>query len=269
MTYGFIGTGNMASAIIKGMTLGNGGYSGNLIYVYNRSNTSPQLLHELCNVNICTTAEEVIKNSDVLILAVKPNVLTDILPTLKSSILSSKPIVISIAVGRTIEYLETTLDTCIPIVRVMPNINSKVACSTSAYCTNTSVTCGNKRIVEEVFGTIGSIVEIPESEFSIFGAIAGSSVAFVYLFMDALARAGQKAGMSKSKALQITADMVLGSAKMVLESSEHPWNLIDQVCSPGGTTIEGICTLEELGFETTIIKAFDAIIAKDMKLQGK
>ena len=114
-----------------------------------------------------------------------------------------------------------------------------------------------------MFSTIGSVIEISEEQFSIFSVIGGASVAFVYLYIDALSRAALKAGMPKKQALEITAQTVLGSAKMVLESGEHPWVLIDQVCSPGGTTIEGICSLEQNGFESTIVNAFDAVLQKD------
>ena len=116
---------------------------------------------------------------------------------------------------------------------------------------------------------MGSITEIPEGQFSIFGVIAGSSPAFAYLYIDSLARAAVKAGMPKDKALQIAAQTVFGSAKMVMESEEHPWKLVDMVCSPGGTTIEGICSLEENGFETAVHKAFDAVLAKDKLIRSK
>ena len=102
--------------------------------------------------------------------------------------------------------------------------------------------------------------------FSVHSVIGGAAPAFAYLYIDALSRAAVKAGMPKKQALELTAQTVLGSAKMVLESGEHPWELIDQVCSPGGTTIEGVCSLEANGFETTLCKAFDAVYEKDKRL---
>ena len=97
-------------------------------------------------------------------------------------------------------------------------------------------------------------------------ALAGSAPAFAYLYIDALARAGQRAGMPKAQALAIAASAVRGSAEMILQSGEHPWALIDQVCSPGGTTIEGVTTLQAKGFEAAVVAAFDAVLEKDKKI---
>ncbi|GFI61600.1 pyrroline-5-carboxylate reductase [Clostridiales bacterium] len=266
MKYGFIGAGNMASAIIKGMTIGTNSFNGKDIYVYNIHRSSAESLSEKCGTNVCDSAQELINCCDVIILAVKPNVLPEVIKEVKEKLLEKSPLLISIAAGKTIEFLQGITDPQIPIVRVMPNINAKVGCSTSAFCTSDSVTEEQKDIVKSLFSTIGSITELPEKLFSIHGVIGGSAPAFAYLYIDALARAAVKAGMSKPMALEMTAQTVLGSAKMVLESGEHPWALIDQVCSPGGTTIEGICSLEANGFEAAIHQAFDSVYEKDKKL---
>ena len=266
MKYGFIGAGNMAGTIIKGMTVGGGGFDGSDIYVYNRSRGKSEALEKVCGINVCDSSAEVIEASDVLVLAVKPKVLPEAVPPVKELIIKKSPLVISIAAGKTIEYLEELISNEVPIVRVMPNINAKVGCSTSAYCASASVSDEQKKTVEALFSTVGSITEIPEKLFSIHGVIGGAAPAFAYLYIDALARAAVKAGMPKPQALELTAQTVLGSAKMVLESGEHPWALIDQVCSPGGTTIEGVCSLEASGFESALHKAFDAVYNKDKKL---
>ena len=113
---------------------------------------------------------------------------------------------------------------------------------------------------------MGSAVELPEEQFSIFSAIAGASPAFSYMYIDALARAAVRGGLPKDKALEIAASSVYGSAKMILESREHPFALIDQVSSPGGITIEGVCTLQENGFESAVHKAVAASAMKDRNL---
>ena len=120
--------------------------------------------------------------------------------------------------------------------------------------------------VKAVFATIGSVAEIPENHFGIFSVIGGAAVAFHYMYMDALARAALKAGMPKKQALEIVAETVKGSAEMVLKSGEAPWPLVDQVCSPGGTTIEGVTTLQAKGFEAAAVAAFDAVLEKDKKI---
>lgn len=263
MNFGFIGAGNMASAIVKGMTIGTKSYDGNCIYITSKSGITAQKLAEQCNAHYCKTAQEVIQHSDVLVLGVKPNILAEILPDIKQYIQNKKPLVISIAAGKKLEYIASFLGEDTAIVRVMPNINGKIGASTTGICKNNAVTEEQFKTAKNMFATIGSVSEIAEQQFSMFSVIGGASVAFAYLYIDALSRAALKAGMPKKNALEIAAQTVLGSAKMVLESGEHPWVLIDQVCSPGGTTIEGICSLEQNGFESTIVNAFDAVLQKD------
>ena len=148
----------------------------------------------------------------------------------------------------------------------MPNINAVVSESCTAYCTNELVTDSEKENIETLFSSIGTITEIEESVFPLFGVIGGCSPAFVYMFIDALARAGVQHGMKKELALKFAAQSVLGSAKTVLESNEHPFELIDKVCSPGGTTIEGVISLQADGFETAVHNAVKKAVEKDKKL---
>lgn len=269
MNFGFIGAGNMVGAIVKGMTVGTGSYEGKQIFLTSRSVFSAERLAEECGAKACTTSKEVITKSDVVILGVKPNVLSELLPPLKQDFAEKKPLVVSIAAGKTLDYLSQYLPEKTPIVRVMPNINAKIGGSTTGICVNEFVTSQQKQVVRDMFSTIGTVEEIDESQFSIFSVIGGASVAFAYLYMDALAHAALKAGMPKKQALKITAETVLGSARMLLESGEAPWPLIDQVCSPGGTTIEGVTALQAGGFEATLVKAFDAVLEKDKAIGEK
>lgn len=266
MQFGFIGAGNMAGAIIKGMSKGGAQNRHDKIYVASKSKVSAKKLADDYGVNFLETGLEVAAVSDILVLGVKPHVIGEILPALYDTIQKRKPLVVSVAAGKTISYLESLLPENTPVVRVMPNINAKIGASTSGMCTNALVNEEQKRIVKEMFETIGTVMEVPEEQFGIFSVIAGASVAFAYLYMDALAHGALKAGMPKKQALEITAQTVLGSAKMILEGGEAPWPLIDQVCSPGGTTIEGVCTLQQKGFESTLVAAFDAVLEKDRKL---
>ncbi len=268
MRFGFIGAGNMAGAIVKGM-MASGEYRGSDILLTSKTVVSAERLAQVCGVQACETAAEVIAQSDVLVLAVKPHILPQILPALQKDIAAKAPLVVSIAAGKTLEELAGFLPEGTPIVRVMPNINATIGASTSGLCANALVTAEQKATVRRMFETIGTVAEVAEEHFSIFTVLAGSAPAFAYLYMDALARAGVKAGMSKQQALQIVAETVIGSAKMVLESNDVPWALIDRVCSPGGTTIEGIAALQENGFESTITKAFDAVLEKDQRMSGK
>ena len=266
MNYGFIGAGNMAGAIIKGMTVGTGSVEGKNIFVYDLSKPAAQKLADTCQITVCDSPEAVIESSDVIVLAVKPNVLEGAVKGFKDVLLKKAPLVISIAAGKTLEFLQELISEDISIVRVMPNINAKVGCATSAFCTTDNVSDEQKETVKAMFSAVGSITELPEKLFAIHAVIGGAAPAFAYLYIDALSRAALKAGMPKAQAIELTAQTVMGSAKMVLESGEHPWALIDQVTSPGGTTIEGICSLEASGFEAALHKAFDAVYEKDKKL---
>jgi len=269
MKFGFIGAGNMASAIVKGMTIGTKSYDGKDITITSKTVTSAEQLAAACGAVAVQTAAEVVQESDVLVLAVKPHVLAAVVPPLLEEIAAKKPLVVSIAAGKTLDYLAELLPEKTPIVRIMPNINAKIGASTTGLCANAFVTAEQKAIVREMFETIGTVAEVDEAQFGIFSVIGGASVAFAYIYMDALARAALKAGMPKKQALQITAETVLGSARMVLEGGEAPWPLVDQVCSPGGTTIEGVTALQANGFESTLVKAFDAVLEKDKKIGGK
>lgn len=266
MKFGFIGAGNMVSAIVKGMTIGGGGYDGKDIFITSKTVTSAQKLADVCGANACQTAAEVAEQSDVLVLGVKPHILAEVLPDLQNAIAKKQPVVVSIAAGKTLEYLSERLPEGTPVVRVMPNINAKIGASTTGVCANTAVTEEQLAQVKQAFATIGSVAEIPEQHFGIFSVIGGAAVAFAYMYMDALSRAALKAGMPKAQALDIVAETVKGSAEMVLKSGEAPWVLVDQVCSPGGTTIEGVTTLQEKGFEAAVVSAFDAVLQKDIKI---
>lgn len=148
----------------------------------------------------------------------------------------------------------------------MPNLNSQIGEGMTAICGNNYATPEQKAFVLNMFKAVGEAIELPEKDFSTFTALAGSSPAFVFLFIDSLARAAVKNGMSKETATKIAAQAVLGSGKLVLDSSETPWNLIDQVSSPGGTTVEGVLTLEDTGFVSSITKAVQAVIDKDQAM---
>ena len=262
MKLGFIGCGNMATAIIKGI-LNNSQLGSNNIFVYDIYQKAMDKIVDAVNVTPCPSAEDVIGRCDILFLAVKPNVLSDVLKKIDNN----EPLVISIAAGKTLEFLEANIDANnARIVRVMPNINATVAESISAYCYNQFVTDKDKADVEMLLNCFGKCLSLDESLFPIFGVLGGCAPAYAYMFIDALARAGVKNGMKKDEALKIAAQTVYGSARMILEGNEHPWKLVDNVCSPGGTTIEGVTSLQADGFEAAVHNAVNKALDKDKKL---
>lgn len=267
MKYGFIGTGNMANAIIKGMATE---VSSKDILVYDKSTEAMTKCVDAYGVSSLKSEVEIVENSDVVILAVKPHIITIVADEIRNALscMKKKPLFVSIAAGKTISELNSFLGEDMAIVRVMPNINAQIGESMTAICGNENTTEDNIKIVTNCFDMVGKTVVIKESEFPIFMAIASCSPAFVFLFIDALAKGSQKLGMSKADSIRIAAQAVMGSASMVLETREHPHQLIDKVCSPGGTTIEGVCTLLEYKMEAGIVAAVDACVKKD-KLMSK
>lgn len=265
MNIGFIGCGNMASAIIKGIVESKA-VKGDDIFAYNPTEAKTDNLAAKYGINKCKNSKEVISLSDYVILAVKPNKISTVLNEINLELEKNETVLISIAAGKSIEFIRNNLSHDNKIIRVMPNINAKVGESCSAYCVNQSVTNKEKKAVEKIFKSIGTITEIDETAFPLFGVIAGCSPAFAYMFIDALARAGVENGMKKSDALKFAAQSVYGSAKMILENTTHPYELIDQVCSPGGTTIEGVISLQKDGFESAVHNAVNKAVDKDKKL---
>lgn len=265
MKYGFIGTGNMSSAIIKGIISKNKANPED-IFIYDLNiGKQNELVNSFC-VNGRLSANEIAKECDFVFLAVKPNVMKSVIKEISGTVKDREPVIISIAAGKSIEFVEGVFGFRPSIIRVMPNVNALVGESMSALCKNKTATAESFEKAIEIFSSIGKAIALDESYFSNFIGLSGSAPAYVYLFIDSIARAGVKAGLDKKTSLEIAAQAVLGSAKMVLEAGKHPWELIDMVCSPGGTTIEGVSSLLDDGFEGIIMRAVEKVIEKDKRL---
>ncbi|MBR3816615.1 MAG: pyrroline-5-carboxylate reductase [Clostridia bacterium] len=259
---GFIGCGNMASAIINGI-LSSGFLDNASIGVYDILTEKAETFAKEKGIRCFANERELIEGCSTVVFAVKPNDLLSILGRLRYDLSKSDPLIISIAAGKSTSEISALLPYAPRTVRIMPNINAKVCAAISAYCGNERVTDEDREFIKGFCGAFGKGIEIEEKLFSIYSAIGGCSPAFVYMFIDSLARGAVKNGMTKSAALEVAAQAVLGSAKMILESDEHPWSLVDAVCSPGGTTIEGVASLQKDGFESSIINAVEASYNKD------
>ncbi len=267
MKLGIIGAGNMATAIIHGL-LHENILDRNQIMISDRN--LDRLLHfqtkydvDIANHNIAVT-----EFADIILLAVKPLHLASVIDEIRDHIIQTNKTVISIAAGVSLADLQSLFSANIPIVRVMPNINATVFAATTAICPNKWVDDVNLAAVTNLFSALGETYAIGEEHMSTFIAIAGSAPAYAYLFVDALAQAALKNGLPKDQAIAIASQTLLGSAKMILETQKHPRVLMDQVSSPGGTTIAAIASLEADGFVSTILNAVDACIEKDQKLQS-
>ena len=259
MRIGFIGLGNMAYAIIKSV-LSSGLLHPKDIVGFDTYPTASEAVRKAAGITICDSTEEVLR-ADTVILAVKPQVLPALLPEIAGPRLEGR-LIVSIAAGTPIALLREYLGDSVAIARVMPNINAKVGAATSAY-TAPGASAEQRKTVEDIFSAAGTVTELPENLFPVFMAVASASPAFTYMYIDSLAKAAVRGGIPRQQALAIAASSVLGSARMILEGGEHPMALVDQVCSPGGTTIQGVCALQEKGFEHAVHAAVEATVMKD------
>ncbi len=262
MTYGFIGLGNMATAILRGMKK-SGSFDGDILAGYDISAERCNLLSGEIGLKVCSSETEVAQCSDVLVLAVKPQMMTGVLEKIKSSV--NNKLILTIAAGKPISFYENILGQ-VRLVRLMPNINAKVNAAVSAVCGSENAIEEDISTAKAIFSTVGTVCEISEAQFPAFSALGGASGAFVLMLIDAIASAGVKAGLSRKLSEDIAKQVVIGSGKLASESAEHPCALVDQICSPGGTTIEGVHTLKKMGFEAAVHEGIAAIIEKDYKI---
>ncbi|MDO5039282.1 pyrroline-5-carboxylate reductase [Clostridium sp.] len=261
---GFIGCGNMGSSMLGGLI--SKGFSNNEdIIVSTRSEESKERLEKQYRVNATVHNEEVVEFADVLILAVKPYMYKDVISKIKEHITKDK-IIISIAAGIDLEDLHEMIGEDYKIIKTMPNTPALVGEGMSAICPNSNINDEELEYVCNMFNSFGKYEILSEEDFHGFIALCGSSPAYVFMFIEAMADEAVKLGIPRSKAYKMAAQSVLGSAKMVLETGKHPGELKDMVCSPKGTTIEAVCELEKLGFRNSIIGAMDKCADKSKNM---
>jgi pyrroline-5-carboxylate reductase len=257
---GFIGCGNMAQAMLAGMIKSEITLPEDIII----SRTNEAKLLEIKNkycVSSTLSNNEVASFSDIIILAVKPNiyekVIKEIAPVVKQDVL-----IITIAAGISIDFVEKAFGRNMKIIRTMPNTPALVGEGMSALSKNCRVTDEDLKDAIDIFESFGKAEVIDEKLMDSIPAISGSSPAYVFMFIEALADGAVLRGMPRDKAYKFAAQAVLGAAKMVLETGEHPGSLKDKVCSPGGTTIEAVYSLEMNNFRGTVISAMESCTKK-------
>lgn len=263
MKIGFIGAGHMAQAIMIGLCKQK--YVATVdILVHSAHETSYQPFAAEHGLTAATSNAEIVTQADIVILAVPAAQTLDIVASLQDELASHEPILVSVAGGVSLAQLQENSDsTGLSIVRAMPNVNVAIGQGMTALVTSPITPAADFAQVEQLFQALGDTTPLAEKDFATFSALAGSAPAYAYLFIDSLARAGVKYGLDKEIATKIAAQTVLGSAANVAESSTNPWGLIDQVSSPGGTTVAGLLAMEEAGLMTAVVKGIDATIAKE------
>lgn len=264
MKIGFIGLGNMAKAMIGGMLQKEIVQQSDIVGSA-RSRETLEIVHNMYGIETRTTNIEVAKEADVLILAVKPQFFQTVIEEIRDEI-SDGTLVISIAAGKTLAWIEQAFHKEIKLVRCMPNTPALVGAGCTGVCVNGRVSQEETEFGIRLMESFGKASLVPESLMDAVGAVSGSSPAYVFMFIEAMADAAVAAGMPRGQAYEFAAQAVYGSAKLVLESGKHPGELKDMVCSPGGTTIQGVRVLEDRGMRGAVMDALGAVVEQSRKL---
>jgi pyrroline-5-carboxylate reductase len=254
--WGFIGAGKMATALVHGMLRARLAKDDSVVASDPLENARTSIQVET-GIAVFESNIDVLKNSDVLVLAVKPQSMSQVLAELSKAV-TSEHLVISIAAGITIESIVHGLGTHSRVVRVMPNTPALIGEGVSAYALGEGARPEDAALVEDLLGSVGQSVKVAESMLDAVTGLSGSGPAFVYLVIEALSDGGVRAGLPRDTANLLAVQTVVGAARMVQESGEHPGVLKDQVASPGGTTIAGLHALEKAGVRGAFI---DAVVA--------
>lgn len=250
---GFVGSGNMAHAIIRGIITSEV-VSGDQLYVFDVDKEKLEMMLTNYGVQPAQSNVELAQNCDLIILAVKPNiceaVIKEMLPCL-----DGHQMIASIAAGWSTEKLRTVSEHKAKIIKIMPNTPAMVGAGVMVFSKDNDLSEEELENVKQIFSANGMVVMLEEEKMYATTGISGTIPACVSMYIEALADGGVMNGLPRDFALKVAAQAVMGSAKMVLESGKHPAILKEQVCTPGGTTIEAVCALEEEGFRGTVIRA--------------
>ncbi|SEB15042.1 pyrroline-5-carboxylate reductase [Thalassobacillus cyri] len=253
---GFIGCGNMAQAMIQGMLKAG--------VVHKEQVSATAITDETIegaafrfDIDTSNNNKRLASESDILFLAVKPYIYKEVIEEIKSFV-RKDAIIITIAAGITVSDIENSFDHQVKVVRTMPNTPSLVGEGMSVLCPNEYITMEELNEVRDIFESFGKAEVMPEKLMDAIPAVSGSAPAYAYMFIESMADGAVQQGIPRTQAYKLAAQAVLGAAKMVLETGEHPGKLKDDVCTPGGSTIEAVTALESAGFRGAVQSAMDA-----------
>ncbi|MDB4964232.1 MAG: pyrroline-5-carboxylate reductase [Myxococcales bacterium] len=263
-TIGFIGGGNMAEALIRGLVRG-GHIAADRISVSGPRQERLDELEAAYAIKVTTDNREVARTSGIVVLAVKPQILDKVLRDIGEH-LAAGTLVISIAAGVDTEAIETAVAEGVRVVRAMPNTPALVGAGATAIAPGRHSSEADLATAKAMFDAVGISVVLEEHHLDAVTGLSGSGPAYIFLILEALSDAGVKVGLSRRNAQRLAAQTVMGSAKMLLETDEHVGHLKDMVTSPGGTAIAGLHTLEEGGLRTTLINAVETATKRAREL---
>ena len=264
MTIGFIGLGNMAKALMGGI-ISKGIFDPQDIIGSDPMEAARESAAKKFGIQTRDNNSDVAKEADIILLAVKPQFLKVAIADIMDDVNDSK-LVISIAAGKTLEWISNEFEKPVKIIRVMPNTPALVGEGCSAVCPNNLCREDDLNMALEILRSCGTANVVTENLMDVVTGVSGSSPAYVFLFIEAMADAAVLGGMPRKQAYEFAAQAVLGSAKMVLETGKHPGELKDMVCSPAGTTIEAVKVMEEMGFRGIVMDAVQAATERSKEL---
>ena len=265
MKIGFIGLGNMATAMIGGMLQKNMVKPEDIVGSAKTKETCEKVKAKF-DICVARSNVEVAGEAEVLFLAVKPIFLGDVIQEIKD-VVKPEALIVSIAAGRNMAFLEEAFGSkSAKIVRCMPNTPALVLEGCTGVCANANVSADELEQVLTLLRSFGVASVVPERLMDVVVGVSGSSPAYVFMFIEAMADEAVAAGMPRKQAYEFAAQSVLGSAKMVLETGKHPGELKDMVCSPGGSTIQAVKVLEEKGMRAAVMDAMEACIEKSKNM---
>lgn len=263
---GFIGAGMMGSAIIQGIVEAKG-IKRSQIYIYDISKNRMKEMRNKFRINLAGSNREIAQEVDIVVIAVKPQQIKEVLKEI-GGVLKSNQLLISIAAGIPISFIQRKIKNKVPLIRVMPNIPALVKSGISALCRGKFALQKDLKMAEMIFSKVGGVLVVEEKYLDSITAVSGSGPAYFYLFVEAIIEAGQKIGLSKKVASLLAIETMLGSSKMLNLTGHSPGYLRQMVTSPGGTTMAALKEFEKAKFNEIVSKAIEAALkrAKELKV---
>lgn len=262
---GFIGGGNMAEALIKGLI--SGGFAAERIMASEPSEDRREHLNAAYAIDLTTDNVELMQRCEIIVLAIKPQIVDEVLAEVAGAYTEEK-LLVSILAGVSCAAIEKFFAGAPRVVRVMPNTPALVGEGASAICRGHHSSKADLDLVKQLFEAVGKVQIIDERQMDAATGLSGSGPAYIYTVIEALADGGVREGLRRDVAHALAVQTVVGAALMVRETGEHPAILRDRVCSPGGTAITGVSTLEKKGLRTTLMEAVSAAAARSRELGG-
>lgn len=265
-TIGFIGAGQMATALARGFLAAKSVEADSLV-AFDVIPAATEKFSKTTGARTVTSIRDVAEASDVFFLAVKPQQMSQVLSELRD-VVTEKHLIVSIAAGVSLKTMTTHLGSKPRLIRVMPNTPSLVGSGASAYSRGSNATDDDTALIQGLLATVGTASEVPEKLMDAVTGLSGSGPAYVYQIIEALSDGGVRMGLPRDAATKLAAQTVLGAAQMVLSTGQHPGQLKDAVTSPGGTTIAGIHALEKGGLRASLMNAVEAATLRARELDA-